>query len=220
LYGGAVETRFARDVEQVPAWALGDSAAVPDTVARAGLRESRLLSLKTRNSSAYKGLYALMMRGGATDWKYRKLIGHATFVPLKIDVHHIFPKAWCAKNGVDDARRESIVNKTPISYETNRSIGGRSPCDYLAKLEKDTGLTAESLDRIVATHHIDPATLRAADFDKFFEARTAPLVKVAAEAMGKPVVLDLSDQAVAQYGEDERPEEFEPEPDDQDADDL
>jgi hypothetical protein len=220
LYGGAVETRFTRDVEQVPAWALGESAAVPETVARAGFRESRLLSLKTRNSSAYKGLYALMMRGGATDWKYRKIIGHATFVPLKIDVHHIFPKAWCAKNDVDDARRESIVNKTPISYETNRSIGGRSPRDYLAKLERDTGLTAEALDTIVATHHIDPATLRAADFDKFFEARTAALVKVAAEAMGKPVVLDLSDQAVAQYGDDERPEEFEPEPDDQEADDL
>jgi hypothetical protein len=220
LYGGAVETRFARDVEQVPAWARGDAAAVPETVARAGFRESRLLSLKTRNSSAYKGLYALMMRGGATDWKYRQVIGHATFVPLKIDIHHIFPKAWCAKNGVDDAHRESIVNKTPVSYETNRSIGGRSPREYLAKLEKDSGLKPKDLDTIVATHHIDPATLRTADFDAFFEARTAALVEVVAEAMGKSVVMDLSDQAVAQYGDGERPEEFEPEPDDNETDEL
>lgn len=94
LYGGAIETRFARDVEQVPSWACGDSVVVPETTARAGFRESRLLSLKTRNSSAYKGVYALMMRGRATDWKYRQVIGHATFVPLKIDIHHVFPKAW------------------------------------------------------------------------------------------------------------------------------
>jgi hypothetical protein len=204
----------------VPSWARGDAVTVPETVARAGFRESRLLSLKTRNSSAYKGLYALMMRDNATDWKYRQVIGHATFVPLKIDIHHIFPKAWCAKNGIDDARRESIVNKTPVSYETNRSIGGRSPREYLAKLEKDSGLKPEDLDTIVATHHIDPATLRSADFDAFFKARTAALVEVVAEAMGKSVVMDLSDQAVAQYGDGERPEEFELEPDDNETEDL
>lgn len=220
LYGGAVETRFSRDVEQVPAWARGDSAVAPETVSRAGFRESRLLSLKTRNSSAYKGLYALMMRSQVTDWKYRQVIGNATFVPLKIDIHHVFPKAWCAKHGIDDVRRESIVNKTAISYETNRSIGGRSPRDYLVKLEKDTGMTSAGLDTVVATHHIDPATLRAANFDAFFAARTVALVAVVAEAMGKPVVMDLSDQAVAQFGADDRPEEFEQEPDDQENDEV
>jgi hypothetical protein len=220
LYGGAVETRFARDVEQVPSWACSEALAPPETVARAGFHESRLLSLKTRNSSAYKGLYALMMRGSVTDWKYRQIIGHATFVPLKIDIHHVFPKVWCEKNGVDDVHRESIVNKTPISYETNRSIGGRSPRDYLTKLEKDTGLMPDELDTIVATHHIDPASLRTADFDEFFAARTAALVKVITEAMGKPVVMDLSDQAVAEYSDSDQPDAFEAEPDDQEADDL
>jgi hypothetical protein len=81
-------------------------------------------------------------------------------------------------------------------------------------------LTSAGLDTIVATHHIDPATLRAADFNAFFDARTAALVGVVAEAMGKPVVMDLSDQAVAQFGNGEQPEEFEIEPDDQENDDL
>jgi hypothetical protein len=133
---------------------------------------------------------------------------------------HVFPKVWCEKNGVDDVHRESIVNKAPISYETNRSIGGRSPRDYLTKLEKDTGLMPDELDTIVATHHINPASLRTADFDAFFAAHTAALVKVVAEAMGKPVVMDLSDQAVAEYSNGEQPDAFEAEPDDQEADDI
>jgi len=219
LYGGAVETRFARDVEQVPAWAAGTEAEVPDTVARAGFRESRLLSLKTRNSSAYKGLYALMIRDGARDWKYANVISHATFVPLKIDIHHIFPKAWCAKAKIPAARRESIVNKTPISYETNRSIGGRSPALYLAKLEKDTGLLPAELDTILAGHHIDAVALRKVDFEAFFTQRLAAIVALVEEAMGQHVVRDLTEPGSTGAIDVEGPESFESEPEEPEDDD-
>lgn len=48
LYGGAIESRFARDIEQVPDWALdSDSNPVPRTIADATFVESRLLSLRT-----------------------------------------------------------------------------------------------------------------------------------------------------------------------------
>ena len=60
LYGGATETRFARDVDQVPTWTRqtvnGETGtAVPSTVTAATFAESRLLSLRTRQSAAYKG---------------------------------------------------------------------------------------------------------------------------------------------------------------------
>lgn len=54
LYGSAIETRFARDVEQVPAWALNeDDALLPRTVEESYFNESRLHSLRTRNSAAW-----------------------------------------------------------------------------------------------------------------------------------------------------------------------
>lgn len=64
LYAGAVDTRFSRDVEQVPGWALAavdaaSSDAAPATVSEASFLESRLGSLRTRNAAAYKGIYAL-----------------------------------------------------------------------------------------------------------------------------------------------------------------
>jgi len=72
LYGGATETRFARDVDQVPAWATqsthgASEAQIPVTVSGATFAESRLLSLRTRQSAADKGLHALLMATGAKD---------------------------------------------------------------------------------------------------------------------------------------------------------
>lgn len=62
LYGSASETRFARDVEQVPLWALEeDGAVVPRTLEESYFNQSRLHSLRSRSSAAYKGVYALLI---------------------------------------------------------------------------------------------------------------------------------------------------------------
>lgn len=67
LYGSTTETRFARDVEQVPDWARG-MGPEPITVADAIFQENRLLTLKTRLAAAYKGIYSLLIAQGAKDW--------------------------------------------------------------------------------------------------------------------------------------------------------
>ena len=146
------------------------------------------MTLRTRNSAAYKGVYALLMRGGGMDWMENQPLTMATFFDYKVDIHHVFPKAWCKATGTDELRRESIVNKTALSRSTNIRIGGRAPSSYLAKVQADAGVDAESLDAVVRTHAIEPATLRADDFDAFFAARAAALLEVIETAMGKPVV--------------------------------
>lgn len=69
LYGGAIETRFANDLRQVTDWCSGGQAE-PITVYESSFDPGRLLTLRTRNSAAYKGVYALLMRGGSKDWLY------------------------------------------------------------------------------------------------------------------------------------------------------
>ena len=60
LYGSAIETRFVRDLEAVPAWAMQEEdAGTPRTIQDASFIESRLHSIRTRNSAAYKGIAAL-----------------------------------------------------------------------------------------------------------------------------------------------------------------
>ncbi|MGH9126563.1 MAG: GmrSD restriction endonuclease domain-containing protein [Acidimicrobiales bacterium] len=189
LYGGAIETRFARDLEQMVAW-IGSGGPLPGTVAESAFREPRLLSLRTRNSAAYKGVYALLMRDQCLDWVKHQPMNMAAFFEFVIDIHHVFPKAWCDKNGVDHGRRESIVNKTAISYSTNRSIGGRSPAEYMATLASKAGVGDERIDEIVATHKINPAHLRVADFDAYFGERKEALLGLISAAMGKEAIRD------------------------------
>jgi hypothetical protein len=218
LYGGATETRFARDVDQVPAWAMQATtrteASTPVTVSGATFAESRLLSLRTRQSAAYKGLHSLLMSRGAMDWRFRKTFDHSQYVALDVDIHHIFPKKWCDENGVDHPLRESIVNKTPLAAKTNRLIGGASPADYVPKLEAAAGVTAEELDSIIGAHLIETKALRAGDFKRFFVTRRQALLELVEQAMGKRAQRDVD--AGELTGGDEAPEAFAEEPDDPD----
>ena len=103
VYGSAVETQFARDLAQVADYIRGEGPE-PELVTQTNFAPERLLTLKTRISAAYKGLYALQMKSGAADWRSDKSLTIATWDQENIDIHHIFPVAWCR----DDKDKASI----------------------------------------------------------------------------------------------------------------
>lgn len=208
LYGGAIATRFVRDLEQVPDWAMApDSSTVPNTVRDATFVESRLHSLRTRNAAAYKGIYSLILDrdGGVRDWMEGKALDKYQYVDLATDIHHIFPRDWCQKHGVDGERQDSIVNKTAITARTNRSIGGAAPSKYLEKIQRVAQIVPAQLDALLEEHLIPAEMLRADDFDIFFTARRERICLMIEEAMGKKVQRDVDE------GESlEGTEQFEP----------
>jgi hypothetical protein len=213
LYSSTTETRFVRDLERVPAWAVNEEGAeTPRTIYDAGFVESRLHSLRTRNAAAYKGIYSLLLANQSRDWMEDKLLDKVQYANLSVDIHHIFPKAWCGKNGIDDERRESIVNKTAISARTNRTIGGSAPSKYLTAVERKAQIPAAQLDNLLAGHLVSGDALREDAFDAFFVDRREKLCQLIEAAMGKAVQRDI-DQGEATEGS----EEFEPEPEDDDV---
>lgn len=94
LYGGAIETRIANDLEDLVAWLKGGQHE-PRTVVDAGFQPSRLDTLRTRLSAAYKGLHILVLREGARDFYSKQTIQQIDRDEAKLDIHHIFPKRWC-----------------------------------------------------------------------------------------------------------------------------
>lgn len=194
LYGGTTATRYVRDLEQVPGWATDPEGAVtPSTVADATFVESRLHSLRTRQAAAYKGIYALLLGNEARDWMEDRALDKVQYVDLDVDIHHIFPKRWCAQHGIDDERRESIVNKTAISARTNRVIGGAAPSVYLQKVAGYAQIAESRLDQLLESHLVPADNLRADDFDKFFTTRRERLCSLVERAMGKRVPRDLDE---------------------------
>lgn len=188
LYGSAVESRFARDLPEIVSWI--DRGPKPKTIEDANFLIDRLYTLRTRNSAAYKGINALLMRQGCLDFRTGEPIQEQVYFDEKIDIHHIFPRDWCNKNDVPREIRDCIINKTSISARTNRIIKGKAPSDYLNKLEEKYEIDHERMNIILITHCIEPSLIREDNFEKFIKSRELQLVKLIEQAMGKSVVTD------------------------------
>ena len=198
LYGGTTESRFAYDVPEVVNWVRGDTN-LPRTVAEAQFMKDRLWTLRSKQSAAYKGLYALLLADGAKDWLSGSKISAITYFDESIDVHHIFPVAWCKKNKKRRRKYNSILNKTPLSARTNRIIGGEAPSIYIVKLSKKAEVSEKTILSSIETHKVDISNLKNDDFEKHLESRAVALLEQIKKVMSKEVgesqedVIDDSD---------------------------
>lgn len=204
LYGGAVESRIANDVEDLLAWIeRDDDTTEPRTIHDAAFRPDRLDRMTSRLSAAYKGLNVLLLRGNAADFFWKGSISELDAEDVALDIHHIFPQDWCEKQGIGRKQYNTVVNKTPLSYKANRMIGGVAPSVYLDKLQKHPQVKIDdiAMDAILKTHVIEPGLLRGDDFQGFYAARKLALLVLIGRAMGKAVQQAESSSAAA--GEDE-----------------
>lgn len=186
LYGGSTETRFAFDVSEVVNWVRG-SSELPRTILEAQFMRERLWTLRSRNSAAYKGLYAQLLRDGAQDWLSGKSISDITYFDDSIDIHHIFPKDWAEKQGIQSRRYNSILNKTPLSARSNRVIGGSAPSIYIKALAKKSNVNDDFVLTSITTHRISAKELLADNFEAHMEFRSEQLITQVRTAMGKDV---------------------------------
>ncbi|GJL50948.1 MAG: hypothetical protein NPIRA01_21750 [Nitrospirales bacterium] len=212
LYGGAIEGRFARDLPEVVALVRGEGVE-PITIQESSFQANRLLTLRTRNSAAYKGIYALLMRDGGQDFRTGEPIEAQTFFDDKIDIHHIFPEKWCKSAEIKPGTYNSVINKTAISARTNRQIGGRAPSKYLPAVEKSAGIDSARMDEILGSHCVASGHLRADGFWDFYVARAEMLLQRIERATGKSITRDpkLFQAGVVEEVYDEGPEEWDAE---------
>ena len=214
VYGGSVETQFANDLVQVANHVRGGPE--PALVGQATFAPERLLSLRTRNSAAYKGLYALQMKSGAADWRSGEPLTLADLLSKSIDIHHVFPKHWCkhgSKPAIPPRLYDSIINKTPIDPFTNRIIGGRAPSIYLPLLGRHWS-EKEKLEEILRAHWIEPIHLEEDDFRSCFVRRGQAMLDLITRTMGKPRIDGYqvfhdelsSAQLIAEHDDDEEVE--------------
>ena len=199
LYGSANETRYTYDVPDVMKWIDGGDT-IPRTCAEAYFSPTRLLSMQSRLSAAYKGIMALILKNHAQDLISGREMDLTVYQAEKIDIHHIFPQDYCVKCEYDKSKWNSIVNKTPISASTNREIGGNAPSKYLSRIEKKGDVYPETLDVYLRSHWIDSTLCRADDFDHFIIDRAKKLLDAIASAMGKTISGRDSEEVIQRFG--------------------
>ena len=135
----------------------------------------------------YKGINVLILREGAEDFFWKGDIQELDNQGVELDIHHIFPRAWCETKAIPPKIYDAIINKTPISFKANRMIGGDAPSAYLARLQnhEQVQLGDEAMNAILEGHRIPTAALRADDFEGFYQQRKRLLLEIIEKAMGK-----------------------------------
>lgn len=200
MYGGANETRYVYDVVGVMDW-ISDDTKVPRTVQESFFNPTRLLGLQSRLSAAYKGIMALVLKNHCQDFISGREMDFTVYKAENIDIHHIFPRAYCESKKYDKTLWNSVVNKTPITYSTNREIGGVAPSAYLSKIENKGQVAGDVLDKYIGTHWIDVSCCRNDDFYGHIISRAKMLLAAIENATGKSIAGKDSEEVINSFGE-------------------
>lgn len=200
MYGGANETRYANDIEDVVNDVLGKPSA-NRTINSAFFSSVRLLSMQSRLSAAYKGIMALLYKEKCKDFVNDITIDLINSMTNPPDIHHIFPQKYCEDHNLPKLKWNSIINKTPLLPESNRAIGGNAPSSYIPSiLTKVRGLTEEELRERIESHFINYEYLKSDDFDDYFIDRAKKLLNLIENAMGKKVADRGAELTIRQFG--------------------
>lgn len=199
MYGGANETRYANDMEDVVAAIRGQNSQ-NRTINAAWFSATRLISLQTRNSAAYKGIMALVYRESCRDFMKGTTIDIVKSMDESPDIHHIFPEAYCISMGYPKEKWNSIVNKTPLLPESNRQIGGEAPSKYSQKIIKRAQIDEAQLKMRLESHLVNYDYFIKDDFNNYFVERAKTILKVIELAMGKNIADKASEQTIELYG--------------------
>lgn len=153
-YSGSVESTTARDFVDLKGW-IDDDAAEPALIPELKVR-FRGIDLRKevkRGTSVYNGVFNLLVIQGARDWMTGNVPQHGD-----LDDHHIIPASKAAALGVGGLIH-SILNRTPLTADTNRHvIGDRWPSEYLPELIKQSSDGA--VRSVLESHFISPNALR------------------------------------------------------------
>lgn len=200
LYGSANETRYVNDVVGVMEW-INDDTKLPKTVAEAYFNPLRLLTLQSRLSAAYKGIMALILKNHSKDFISGREMDFTVYKAEGVDIHHVFPKDYCEKQRYPREKWNSVVNKTPISYSTNREIGGVAPGKYLDKIAQKGQVAVPVLDSYLESHWLNVTACRTDNFHKHIIERAKKLLDAIESAMGKAISGRDSQDVVDKFGD-------------------
>lgn len=199
MYGGANETRYANDIEDVVA-AIQGKPSLNRTINSAYFSATRLISLQTRNSAAYKGIMALVYREKCMDFVKGTTMDIVKSMDEAPDIHHIFPEAYCVQQGYQRAKWNSIVNKTPLLPESNRQIGGDAPSKYSRRILRNAEIDEAQYRARIESHLVNYDAFIKDDFETYFVDRAKAIMRVIERAMGKAIADKGSEQTIRLYG--------------------
>jgi hypothetical protein len=184
-YSGNPETTFDFDIRQIPGRGLGSyceaviSAALSDSFWTTLLPQQ--METSSSNSPYFFVFQAAQVKLNDKGFLSRDITA-SDLILIKSDVHHLFPRNFLKKQGLNRGRYNQIANFAVTQSEINISISDKAPSFYFADLLKQCdggkkkygGITdPDELKENLRAHCIPEAIFGelAEDYDGFLEER-------------------------------------------------
>ena len=216
-YSSAIESKSRKDYsEMMRYWLEGGSEPALFAEARTAIGSPgyRISTSASYASAVYSGVFCLLARRHAQDWRLKESIELQ-----KLEDHHIFPRAYLTRKGLTKKTEiNTIVNRTLLSNETNQLIKDRAPAFYVVDPKIFPHGPVETLmqphfvietavnEMRVAEENLDPQAA-VAIYSNFLAIREASIIeeirlvcgiaKPAASAMPEEILDDLAADALA-----------------------
>jgi hypothetical protein len=182
-YDTAPNTQAANDLSAVLHW-ISDGEP-PASVKNFRFDPAALEEITPKQRALYKGLMCLVLRRGPLDFFNGAKLTGDLILEKHVDDHHIFPDHFLKQQGVDDRRRNCILNRTLIDRTTNQRISNRAPSSYMADIRDALGQPAFA---DLLESHLLPSggasPIWTDDFDRFLTWRREELWQQVLAATG------------------------------------
>lgn len=149
-YSSSVESTAAKDYQDLKRWFEDDTWQVDAVTQFQNEFKNLALENEKKNSAIYNAIFNLMIIKGAKDWSKFDLPEYSD-----LDDHHIVPHSWGKDmEGIGD-KINTILNRTPLSFDTNRTvINNQLPNVYLKKMFDDNPSNNEKVYKVLESHFI------------------------------------------------------------------
>jgi len=182
VYGASADRKAMQDIPDMINW-INNLAEVPSTISLMHFNSDRLELVSSLNNAEYKAIHSLIL-AECKDFITGDNISDSVYMNSHVDIHHIFPRRWCRDNNIPETQANSIINKTPISSESNNYISDNAPSNYINNIDASESI----MDEILASHYIDKNYIRLDDFANFYHTRKLALLSLIEQKTGQSII--------------------------------
>jgi len=192
-YVGSPESVMSRDIRNISEKGFinflneVESSALSETFWQITLPQN--LETTSVNSPAFNTFLAAQINLNCNSL-FMKGTTIADLINISGDVHHIFPKAYLKKSGVDNkGRYNQVANFTFLDTQVNKAVGDDAPNEYFGKVVEQCENNAiafgnisdiEILEKNLKENAIpsEVKTMTVDDYDNFLEKRRSLMAKL------------------------------------------
>lgn len=139
-YVGSPESVMGRDIRNIDQKGFlifmreAEDSVFSDTFWEVTLPQN--LETSSTNSPAFKTFLAAQIKQNKNSL-FSMGTTIADLINISGDIHHIFPKAYLKKNGIDvRSRYNQVANYTYLDPQINKAIGDQAPKDYFGEISE------------------------------------------------------------------------------------